>query len=81
MSAQRTRREAAAGFRKRTAHECIAELEAGASALGDLAHAWSLRLPKPSALTGAEASALGLLRLVSELRCSVRAESPEVRAK
>jgi hypothetical protein len=68
MSAQRTRREAAAGLRKRTAHECIAELEAGASALGNLAQAWSLRPPTPSALARAEAAAHGVLRLVAELR-------------
>ncbi|HET7064228.1 MAG TPA: hypothetical protein VFI49_08105 [Rudaea sp.] len=68
VSAQPTRREAAAGLRKRTVRECCAEIETGAAALSDLAHGWLVFLSTPSALAGPEATAHGLLRLVAELR-------------
>ena len=74
LSAQPTRREAAAGLRQRTVHECCAEIEAGAAALSYLAHGWPVFLPNTAALAGAEAAAHGLVRLVAELRQACSAD-------
>lgn len=68
MSALQSRREAQGGHRQRSVRECVSEIETGATALSELAHGWLIFLPRPTALSGAEASLEGLRRLVAELR-------------
>jgi hypothetical protein len=77
MSALQTRREAQGGHRQRSVRECVSEIETGATALSELAHGWLVFLPRPTALSGAEATVEGLRRLVAELRQQIAAPVKE----